>query len=318
VHTGGTLGMDEEASYEAVDGHADDRPLRKGTGGAYAPLLAPGHLLAQLTAHAPEISTIANIDVRVALNTDSCRLGPKQWVLLARLLDRSRADYDAFVVVHGTDTMAFTAAALSLCLAGFRKPIILTGSQRPLSRTRTDARQNLVDAVTCATAGRLEEVALCFGGLLLRGNRSQKVSTTAYRAFDSPSHPPLAVLGVDVEWNEAALFKDPGVRRWGRGQTRARWGWRGVVADGSACRGPPHGSLRLTRAVPATLCPPWCSPLCYAVDHPLPPPGPTLLCRFIAPASSSSPKSSASPSCPARTPARRTGTWSPAAWRVLS
>ncbi|OSX72116.1 hypothetical protein BU14_0465s0007 [Porphyra umbilicalis] len=205
--------MDEEASYEAVDGHADDRPLRKGTGGAYAPLLAPGHLLAQLTAHAPEISTIANIDVRVALNTDSCRLGPKQWVLLARLLDRSRADYDAFVVVHGTDTMAFTAAALSLCLAGFRKPIILTGSQRPLSRTRTDARQNLVDAVTCATAGRLEEVALCFGGLLLRGNRSQKVSTTAYRAFDSPSHPPLAVLGVDVEWNEAALFKDPGVYR---------------------------------------------------------------------------------------------------------
>lgn len=215
VHTGGTLGMDDDASYEPApaDAPADDRPLRRGTGGAYAPALAPGRLLAQLLSRAPEIATIANVDVKVALNADSCRLGPKEWLLLARLLDRARADYDAFVVVHGTDTMAYTAAALSLCLAGFRKPIILTGSQRPLSRTRTDARQNLIDALTCATAGRLQEVALCFGGLLLRGNRSQKVSSTAYRAFDSPSHPPLAVLGVDVAWNEGALFKDPGVYR---------------------------------------------------------------------------------------------------------
>lgn len=207
--------IDDEASYEPApaDAPTDDRPLRRGTGGAYAPTLAPGRLLAQLLSRAPEISTLANVDVKVALNADSCRLGPKEWLLLARLLDRARSDYDAFVVVHGTDTMAYTAAALSLCLAGFRKPIILTGSQRPLSRTRTDARQNLIDALTCATAGRLQEVALCFGGLLLRGNRAQKVSSTAYRAFESPSHPPLAVLGVDVEWNEGALFKDPGVYR---------------------------------------------------------------------------------------------------------
>ena len=96
------------------------------------------------------------------------------------------------------------------------RPIILTGSQLPLSLARSDARQNLIDAVTCATAGfspphiHLEEVAICFGGVLLRGNRARKTSATIYSAFDSPTHPPLARLGVGVEWKRDALLQFEG------------------------------------------------------------------------------------------------------------
>ncbi len=115
--------------------------------------------------------------------------------------------------------MAYTAAALSFMLAGFRKPIVLTGSQLPLLNPRTDARTNLLDAITCATAYfspphvNLQEVCICFGGLLLRGNRAQKVDSMVYRAFQSPTMPPLATLGVDVQWNTRGLLVPEGTYR---------------------------------------------------------------------------------------------------------
>lgn len=102
-------------------------------------------------------------------------------------------------------------------LAGLDRPVIVTGSQRPLSMPRTDARQNLVDAVSCVVAGSahacLNEVCVCFGGLLLRGNRSQKTHSSAYRAFSSPTYPPLAKLGVDVSFNDTVLLPRPAAYR---------------------------------------------------------------------------------------------------------
>jgi L-asparaginase/Glu-tRNA(Gln) amidotransferase subunit D len=101
--------------------------------------------------------------------------------------------------------MAYTASALSLMLLGFKKPIVLTGSQMPLASPRTDARANLVDALTCAVAPHAPpyvqwgEVAVCFGGKLMRGNRASKVDSSSYQAFDS-NYPYLATLGIGVDW----------------------------------------------------------------------------------------------------------------------
>ncbi|KAK3235061.1 hypothetical protein CYMTET_54719 [Cymbomonas tetramitiformis] len=216
LHTGGTLGMDPTASYDLKEG---DYNLKEGTGGSYKAALQPGQLLADLFTHIPELRVYANIDVKVCFNRDSCRVGPKDWVKLGKMLDRNRENYDAFVIVHGTDTMAYTASALSLMLSGFAKPIIVTGSQLPLLMPRSDARQNLLDSLTCATASfnpphvHLEEVAICFGGKLLRGNRAQKTNASTYQAFSSPAYPDLAELGVDVDWNHQAMIQYGGIYR---------------------------------------------------------------------------------------------------------
>lgn len=176
--------MDVSTSFvEATDGHVD---LVEGTGGNYPTGLRPGTMLSQLLRAVPELGSLANLELDIPYNLDSSRVGPKEWVKLARILDKERDNFDAFLVISGTDTMSYVAAALSLMLAGFGKPIVLTGSQLPLQLPRSDARQNLVDALTCASAAmtppsyaRLREVAVCFGGLLLRGNRAQKVHSQA-------------------------------------------------------------------------------------------------------------------------------------------
>jgi L-asparaginase len=204
IHTGGTLGMQPELSFEEETGE-----LRAGSGGVYVPALEPAQMLQALMDQVPELALLgADIDLQVALNCDSCRLTPNDWSTIARSIHENNNTYQGFIVVTGTDTMAFVASALSFMLVGLNKPIIVTGSQRPLSMPRTDARQNLVDAMTCAVAGAgvLKEVCICFGGLLLRGNRSQKTHSSAYRAFSSPTYPELAKLGVDVKFNEELLL----------------------------------------------------------------------------------------------------------------
>ena len=221
LHTGGTLGMDVSTSFvEATDGHVD---LVAGTGGNYPSELRPGTMLSQLLGAVPELGSLANLRLAIPYNLDSSRVGPREWVKLAKILDRERDNFDAFLIISGTDTMSYVASALSLMLAGFGKPIVLTGSQLPLQLPRSDARQNLVDALTCATAAHssqlpaptrgLREVAVCFGGLLLRGNRAQKVHSQTYRAFESPTYPVLARLGVGVDWDEARLLQPHGVKR---------------------------------------------------------------------------------------------------------
>lgn len=219
LHTGGTLGMDADRSYEKeADGQIH---LRQGTGGSYLSSkgLRPGHMLGNLLTTVPELSTLANLDLQVVFNKDSSNIGPPEWIKLARLLHKNREKFDAFLIIHGTDTMSYTAAALSFMLCGFRKPIVITGSQVPLAMPRSDARQNLIDSLTCAVAAHspphvsLSEVAICFGGKLLRGCRAQKVHSSTYQAFDSPSYPPLAQLGVEIEWNKKFLLQPEGVYR---------------------------------------------------------------------------------------------------------
>ncbi len=178
LHTGGTLGMTGE-------------PLK------------PDAFSMALTDAVPEIAGLAELEIRIVFNLDSSDMGPPHWTELAQIIDANRRDFDGFVIVHGTDTMAYTASALAYGLCGLDRPVILTGAQRPLAALRTDARRNLVDAVELATRP-IFEVGICFDGLLLHGARTTKSNAHDYRAFESPNAAPLARLGVDVEMEGGA------------------------------------------------------------------------------------------------------------------
>ena len=134
---------------------------------------------------------------------DSANLALADWARFAGDVGRFYDDYDAFVIVHGTDTMAYTASALSFMLAGLTKPVVLTGAQIPLEQLRNDALDNLLGALGIAGHYRIPEVGLYFHHKLLRGCRSTKVDAAGLDAFDSPNLPPLAEVGIDVEvrWN---------------------------------------------------------------------------------------------------------------------
>lgn len=185
IHCGGTFGM------------------MMGTGGQ----LQAGGALLTLSDACPELAGMARVDVHTAMNLDSSSLTPAHWVHIAQVVHDARSSFNGFVIIHGTDTMAYTGAALSFMLEGLGKPVILTGAQIPLSAGRTDARQNLVDAVMVASSGFIKEVAICFGGVVLRANRTTKMESCAYAAFESPNYPPLATLGARVEWNHDALLR---------------------------------------------------------------------------------------------------------------
>lgn len=130
---------------------------------------------------------------------DSSNLHPKHWTQIADCLLAHWDNYTGFVVLHGTDTMAYSASALSFMLRDLDKPIIFTGSQIPLVETRNDALDNILTAFAFASDTRLNEVCLCFNGKLLRGNRSRKVDSGALTAFDSPNHPVLGTMGIDAQ-----------------------------------------------------------------------------------------------------------------------
>jgi L-asparaginase len=154
---------------------------------------------------------------------DSSNATPEDWHRIARDIADRYDDYDGFVVLHGTDTMAYTASALSFMLQGLRKPVILTGSQIPLSEARSDALQNLITAMQFAASDEINEIAIYFHQRLLRGNRATKVSAERLEAFDSPHYPWLAEVGIGVHMHSAALLpRAPNekfdVRRYGQGR----------------------------------------------------------------------------------------------------
>jgi L-asparaginase len=122
---------------------------------------------------------------------------PHHWAEIGRAVHEALPRYDGAVIVHGTDTMAYTASALAFLLPGLDRPVVLTGSQRPLTEVRTDARTNLVDACLLATS-KIPEVGIAFGSKLLRGCRATKLDAWGMSAFGSPCCPPLAELGVGV------------------------------------------------------------------------------------------------------------------------
>ena len=132
---------------------------------------------------------------------DSSNITVREWNRIGQMIADRYERYDGFVVLHGTDTMAYTASALSFMLRNNRKPVILTGSQIPLCELRTDARDNLITAMLVAADDRVHEVCLYFGGKLLRGNRAMKMSADDLIAFESPNYPPLAEAGIDIRYN---------------------------------------------------------------------------------------------------------------------
>ena len=137
---------------------------------------------------------------------DSSNMTLKEWNEIARVIFENYEKYSGFVVLHGTDTMAYTASALSFILRGLNKPVILTGSQIPLSELRSDGRDNLITSILIASEGIANEVCLYFSGKLLRGNRAMKMSADGLVAFKSPNYPLLAEVGITVKYNKSALL----------------------------------------------------------------------------------------------------------------
>lgn len=145
---------------------------------------------------------------------DSSNMHPDIWVKLANLIQKNYSKYDGFVILHGSDTMAFTASALSFMLENLGKPVILTGSQLPIGTIRTDGKENLITAIEIAAAKRngkpsVPEVCVYFEFKLFRGNRTMKVNAEHFRAFKTPNYPSLADAGVHLNYNDAAILKYP-------------------------------------------------------------------------------------------------------------
>ncbi len=140
---------------------------------------------------------------------DSSNMTVHEWNEIARLIAEQYAGYDGFVVVHGTDTMAYTASALSFMLEDLGKPVVITGSQIPLCEVRSDGCDNLLTSLLIAADDRVREVCLFFGGRLLRGNRATKYSADGLTAFVSPNYPPLAEAGITIRYNVSALRPKP-------------------------------------------------------------------------------------------------------------
>ncbi len=168
--------------------------------------LKPTSFFRTVRERVPELTKLAQLEFELFSNVDSCEMQPEAWTRLATLLHERLDDFDGAVVTHGTDTLSDTASALSFMLPNLDKPVVLTGAQRPLGEVRSDARLNLIDAVTSALHGP-KEVTVCFDSHLFRGNRVRKVSIAEYDAFDSPNCPVLGVLGVEARFEKGLVRK---------------------------------------------------------------------------------------------------------------
>jgi L-asparaginase len=144
---------------------------------------------------------------------DSCNVGPRHWVKIAKVIEKRYAEFDGFVILHGTDTMSYTGSGLAFILENLTKPVVLTGSQLPISHIRTDGRNNVFNAILIAGWRAtflpcIPEVVLCFGEKILRAVRTTKVSASGFHGFDSPNCLPLGSIGKDIIINESFLPKE--------------------------------------------------------------------------------------------------------------
>ena len=190
IYTGGTIGMMHEHRKKSLV-PVDLRLLMK---------------------EIPELKAI-NCAIRyVSLSRpiDSSNVQPDFWIKLSVLIESNYSKYDGFVILHGTDTMAYTASALSFMLENLSKPVILTGSQLPLRAIRTDAKRNLITSVQLA-AGRqvIPEVCIYFSNQLFRGNRAEKYTSSKFDAFESYNYPLLAEAGVHIRYNNDFILVKP-------------------------------------------------------------------------------------------------------------
>ena len=195
------------------------RVLLIGTGGTIASEMTEGGLAPELTTEqllrrVPGIPETCAVDCVQLLNLDSTNIGPDHWLQMARCLREHYGRYDGFVLTHGTDTMAYTAAALSYLVQGSPKPIILTGAQKPIGFDSTDSKTNLADAFRCA-AEDLPGVSIVFDGKVIPGTRAKKTRSKSFQAFSSINYPYLGILrdGVLLRYirpdcGEAPVFYD--------------------------------------------------------------------------------------------------------------
>ncbi|WP_322174895.1 asparaginase [Acutalibacter caecimuris] len=154
-----------------------------------APALSPRQLLARV----PDVGEFCQVEALQPLNIDSTNIAPGHWLLLAKAIEEHYTAFDGFVICHGTDTLAYTAAALSYLVQNTRKPIVLTGAQKPIDQEDTDARQNLSDSLryACHQEGG---VCIVFGGHVIAGTRARKTRTKSYNAFSSINFPDIAEI----------------------------------------------------------------------------------------------------------------------------
>lgn len=193
IYTGGTIGMIEDATTKML------KPFD----------------FTHLMENVPKVKMLDyDIDnIQFDPPIDSSDMNIEHWQAIARAIADNYNDYDGFVVLHGTDTMAYTASALSFMLENLRKPVIITGSQLPIGEVRTDGEENLITALQIAAAqnsqGRpmVQEVAILFENYLWRGNRSTKRSADNFNAFKSNNYPELAKIGLDIQFNEDVLTR---------------------------------------------------------------------------------------------------------------
>ena len=195
IYTGGTIGMKEDPVLQA---------------------LIPFDF-SQILDEVPELAKFAYKIDSYTFDPliDSSDVEPSHWISLVRLIEERYDDYDGFVILHGTDTMAYSASTLSFMIEGLTKPVIFTGSQLPIGTPRTDGKENLISSVEIAAAKDEEghaivpEVCICFDNVLIRGNRSRKFNSDNFRAFRSEDYPPLAEAGINIRYNRA-LIRKPG------------------------------------------------------------------------------------------------------------
>lgn len=192
IYTGGTIGMVQDPKTMTL------RPLTFDILYKYLPVLE-------------------NFNCRIDFYTfepllDSSNMNPEFWVHLATVIEEKYEEYDGFVVLHGSDTMAYTASALSFMLENLNKPVIFTGSQLPIGMVRTDGRENFINSIEIAAAKEVDtpvvpEVAICFENKLYRGNRTSKMNAENFNAFVSGNYPLLGEVGVHIRYNHANILK---------------------------------------------------------------------------------------------------------------
>ncbi len=193
IYTGGTIGMDRNPQTKALEPFNFEHLL---------------HKVPELKQFDTQIETYQFFPP-----IDSSDMSPERWTDLSHIIADRYAQYDGFVVLHGTDTMAYTASALSYMLENLTKPVIFTGSQLPIGQLRTDGKENLITSIEIAAArhqdgtAMVPEVGIYFNGHLMRGNRTTKQSADEFNAFESFNYPHLADAGVNITYHEELIRK---------------------------------------------------------------------------------------------------------------
>lgn len=188
-----------ERSEMKMRGQKMKRILMIGTGGTIASKkteygLTPGLTAEELLEYVPQIANVCDVDCKQICSIDSTDVTPEYWKLMAQTVEENYDDYDGFVIGHGTDTMAFTAAALSYLIQYSRKPIVITGAQKPISNDITDAKTNLLDSFIYAADYRSHGVSIVFDGKVIIGTRAKKERAKSYNAFTSINFPCPAII----------------------------------------------------------------------------------------------------------------------------